>query len=358
MARLAWVVLLLGSVTAGVAAAGGNQADVTLVYLCRPAGGPIVVDGKLDPVEWGGAVPVSGFRVSGSEALAPEQVVMRLLYDRQNLYLGIKCFESNMKKIKTSMNQKDGPFWLEDSIEFFVDANHDHETYWQFASTAMGVCYDNSQGDSLWNANWQAAAQQSEDAWTVEAAVPFSELKLSPPVPGALWGFNLCRERQAGGKLELCNWADVQRVFNTVSLFGHLYFADANWPPTEAAVVAAARDAGGKETIVYVEDGTWQVKAGQAPKLLTYRSLLSAQTQAVPFLEELRTAYQKKPNTILRDEFAGLEAALDRTKALIAGQAPIGAEAWAQAKLFLDGLPDKVETIYWRVKLALLNEEI
>jgi hypothetical protein len=284
---------------------------------------------------------------------------MRLLYDPQNLYLGVKCLESDMKNLKTPTTTTDGPFWMDDSIEFFLDANHDHETYWQFAATAKAVRYDNQQGDSLWNCHWQAAAQHEPEAWTVEAAVPFADLKTAPPQVGDLWGFNLCRERQAGGRLELYNWADVQRVFQNPPRFGHLAFVGADWRATEATVAAAAREAGGSETHVYVDEGYWRIKRGQRPELLTYRALLRGQGQGVvPFMEELRTLYEQHPQMPLREEFDRLEAHFRQTKALIAGESPVDAESAAAARSFLEGFQGQVEAIYWRVRLALLNETL
>lgn len=356
MVRCPW---MIGGLTFLAAMAWGaeNAAEFTLVYPCRLAAGPIQVDGRLDPAEWAGAIEVSGFRISGSETLAPEQVVMRLLYDPQNLYVGVKCLESNMQNLTTPTTQTDGPFWMDDSVEFFLDPHHDHETYWQFAATARAVRYDNKQGDSLWNSHWTAAAQHDPDAWTVEAAVPFADLKVAPPAAGDLWGFNLCRERQAGGRLELYNWADVQRVFQNPPRFGHLYFVEAHWQPTAATVAAAARNAGGRETLVYGDEGYWRVPAGSPPEWLTYRSLLHDQG-TVPFMEELQAVYRERPQMILREEFDRLEAAYRQVQALISGEGPVDAESWAQAKLVLDGLPGQVEAIYWRVRLALLNETL
>jgi len=356
MSRIFWIVSLLMCV-ASPALAAENQADQTLVYPCRPTAGPIVIDGRLDPAEWAGAIEVSGFRVSGSEKLAPEQVVMRVMYDPQNLYIGVTCLESEMKKIKMAVNEKDGPFWTDDSIEFFLDPKHDHETYWQFAATAGAAQYDNYKGDSLWNSDWKCAVQRGPDAWTVEAAVPFADLKVSAPTAGALWGFNLCREREAGGQLELYNWANVQRVFNKVGLFGHLRFVGAGWKAAETTVAAAAQDAGGKESIVYVEDGYWRVKAGGTPEHLTYRALLREHDQgAAPFIEELRGVYQQNPKMTMREEFEQLLTRYDQIKGLVAGEGAISVEDWARATIFLAGLREKVETICWRVRLTQLNE--
>jgi hypothetical protein len=339
------------------AAAAENQAERTLIYPCRQAKGPVTIDGRLDPAEWAGAIEVSGFRISGRNKPAPEQVVMRLLYDPENLYVGVKCLESQMKKLKTSATERDGAFWLDDSIEFFIDASHDHETYFQFAATANAVPYDNLNGDSLWNSNWRVAAQRGADSWTVEAAVPFADLKVAPPAPGKLWGFNLCREREAGGSLELYNWADVQGVFNSVPLFGHLRFVAADWPPMESTVADAARGAGGSETLVYVDDGYWRIKSGKSPEPFTYRALLRAHDpSAVPFMEELRGVYTKDPKMILHDEFARLTTRYEEVKSQAAAEGPLGAEEWVKADVFLDGLREKAEDICWRVRLNLLNE--
>jgi len=357
MPRILRLIALLVCAASASAFAAENQAEQTLVYPCRPAAGPIVIDGRLDPAEWAGAIEVSAFRISGSEKLAPEQVVMRLLYDRQNLYVGVKCIESEMKKIKASVNEKDGPFWTDDAVEFFLDPKHDHETIWQFAATAGAAQYDSYKGDSLWNSDWKCAVQRGPDSWTVEASVPFADLKVEPPAPGALWGFNLCREREAGGSLELYNWADVQRVFNRAQLFGHLRFVAADWKASEASAVAAAQDAGGKESIVYVEDGYWRVKPGGAPERLSYRALLRAHDQgAAPFIEELRGIYQNNPKMTLREEFELLVNRYDQVKELVAGDGPISVEDWVRATAFVDGLREKVETICWRVRLVQLNE--
>lgn len=339
------------------AMAAQNQAEVTLVYPCRAATAPVQVDGTLDAAEWGSAIVVSGFRDSGSQKLFAEQVTMQLLYDHQNLYLGVKCSESNMPGLKTPTTDRDGAFWNDDALEFFLDAKHDHEHYWQFAATAKAVRYDNQDGDSNWNGDWKVAARCYPDAWTIEVAIPFAELRLSPPSPGTVWGFNLCREREAGGKLELANWADVQRKFQNPPLFGHLLFVDSNWQPSAASIAPVSREAGGKETRIYVNDGYWRVTEEGKPELFTYRALLHGQGQAaLPQMEELRGIYKDKPQMALREDFKRLDDSFGDIGSLIAGDAPVGPERYASAKAFLDNLSDRVESIYWRVRLALLNE--
>lgn len=334
-----------------------NAADLTLVYPCKPATAPITIDGKLDSAEWGNAVEVSGFTVSGSNTLAPEQTLMRLSYDRENLYIAVTCLESNMKGLKTTnCTERDGQFWLDDSVEFFLNPSHDHESYWQFAATATGMGYDNSQGDSAWNSNWKVAATRGPDSWTMEAAVPFAE-PWKTPAPGALWGFNLCRERQAGGKTNLYNWADVQRVFNTVTRYGHIAFVAADWQPMEATVAAAVREAGGKESRLFAQNGWWRAPKEGKPEYCPYIALLRGEDKGfVPLFTELKAIYEAKPQMPLRDDFQQLDASYLAVKAVIDAGAQLDAQTWTRNKTFLDGLQAKLDKIYWSVKLVILNE--
>lgn len=350
--------LLIVSLSAGAHAAG-NLAETTLVLPCRPAPAPITLDGTLDPAEWAGAIEVSGFRVSGSPTLAPEQVTLRALYDKTSLYLGVRCLESQMAKVKAAVRTHDGPFWEDDAIEFFIDASHNHQNYWQFAATAGGARYENRDGDSAWNADWKLAVSREQDAWVVEVAVPFHELGLEPPAPGSLWGFNLCRERQAGGRLELYNWADVKRVFQSPGLFGHLYFAPAGWQADAASVRDAARKAEGRETLIFVEGGYWRVRGRRAPEQRSYQMLLDLRARTTTGqMTELRALYRDRPGLKMREEFTRLDSRLAEVEALARTDKTVDALEWSRAAAFLDNLQERVDAIYWHARLALLNEKL
>jgi len=359
MLRFCCALLLCALSSVPGARAAKNLAGTTLVYACRQAAAPVTVDGDLGDAEWAGAAEVGGFRITKSEALAPEQVTMRLLYDRDCLYLGVKCFESRMKSLKANVKQRDGAFWEDDAIEIFFDPAHDHEHYFQLAVTAGGTCYDNRQGESLWNGDWRAAARQNADSWAIEAAIPFRTLNLPAPAPGTLWGFNLCRERQAGGHLELFNWADVKRVFQNPPYFGHLYFAGPGWQAGSETSAAALKDAGGSQARLFVEGGFWRARTGQAPEWLPYQALLRTHARAaVGRMAELRALYRDRPNLKHRAEFEALDTRCAEVEALSQSDQPVDVTTWSQATSFLDGLQEKVEDVYWRVRLAVLDESL
>ena len=353
-----FVVSLILAVGAQPGSCGENRARTTLSCPCLPATAPITVDGRLTPDEWGHTVEIAGFTVSGSDTLAPEPVLMRLAYDRKHLYLGITCLESNMKGLKTGgAGGYDGAFWLDDSVEFFLDTNHDHETYTQFAVTAKGIRYDNRQGDSTWNADWTAATALGPDRWTAEIAVVFTGLVPSPPVPGDLWGFNLCRERQAGGHLELYNWANVERVFKNVELFGHIVFLPSNWKATPEAVLDPLRRAEGEESRLLVEYGTWSMRQGRAPVFTSFLDQLRREDSACPpFITKLGVIYKESPNLPYARQYGELAGEYAAIRRIIAGKRPLKAVLFDRHAKRLKDLRVESENLFWRVKLAELND--
>ncbi len=348
-------VCLIGVV--GAVNAGDNEAVVGFVYPCKPAPAPVKIDGKLDAEEWSSAIEVSGFTFSGKGLLANEQMVMRLLYDQKNLYLGVKCSESSMKTLVTEANVHDGPVWNDDSIEFFLDPRHDHEHYHQFAVNTIGTLYEAVGFDWMWNCQWEAAAQRGESAWFVEAAVPFAAFDMSGPSVGQIMGFNLNRERMASGSRELYNWADVQGNFHKPGLFGHLLYVGKDWNADEGSVAAIARQTGAPEARIYMPDGYWEVKENAQPKRFTYSGLIQIQQGTVTGLvNELRKTYTERPEMALKAQFQKLDDRYEEIRSIASTAKSITPEECAAANSFLNNLESSVKDIYWRVKVKLLLE--
>lgn len=333
---------------------------VALVYPVAPLASPVKLDGLLDESAWSKAVNISSFTDSGSPNLSVQQTVMRIAYDKDNLYLGITCAENSMKTILCNTSGPDAPFYEDDSIEFFIDINHDHTTYYQLAVTAGGATYDNHNGDSLWTKPWKSAVSKHADRWCVEIKVPFSIFQEAPPTVGSFWGFNLCRERHAGGKLELSNWADVERVFNKAHLFGHLLFMPTNWENNIEAIGKAKQGAGRIETQLQTGDGYWQLlpTGGKPVKL----SLLDAYRKRFQFLppraDELNKLFKANPELPQKKQFDKLLNDFNGHVARSRSVKDVGSVQFAQANIFYISFLKSIDTIYWQSKLAVLNKQI
>ena len=348
----------------GLLADGDLPPQVSLVYPIAPTAGEIVIDGELGDAGWKNAVTVSGFTDSGSPIIANEQTSITMCYDNDFFYIAITCFESAMNKIHTSCVGHDVSFWEDDSIEIFIDENHDHSTLYQFAVTAGGATIDLRNGDSVWSATWKSAVKRLQDRWVVEVALPFAifehfeDKSHFEPTAGAVWGFNVCRDRRAGGKLELFNWADVQRNFHQAHLFGHLLYMPMDWKNNTELIAKAAAGAGRTENHLQIEDGFWLVPSkGGSPRKLTYAEAIVERFQKYPArVAELQEVF-KDISIKEKDDFNAQLKEFDAWKAKTSGVSKVTSEEFALANIFYSSFVQKLDQYYWLAKLAKLNKE-
>ncbi|MBU1735143.1 MAG: carbohydrate-binding family 9-like protein, partial [Verrucomicrobia bacterium] len=108
-----------------------------------------------------------------------------------------------------------------DCVEIFLSPDP-AKGYYHFAVNAAGTLYDGRGTDASWNTDWRAAAKIGNGAWTVEIAIPFKALSATPPVEGARWRFNVCREEKP--ESENSSLCGVQGEFHVPEKFGGLVF--------------------------------------------------------------------------------------------------------------------------------------
>ena len=275
------------------------------------------------------------------------------------LLTGVKCNESRMQHLVAEHFADDEAIWRDDCIEFFLDADHDHATFWQFITNPAGARYDAEGKDRGWGCPWKVAIQKTPKAWHVEAAVLFEGLGVASPKPGAVWGFNLARERMAGGGRQLYNWADVQVNFLNPDLFGHLWFVGATWTPTPEAVAGAARLIEGAEARVFAPGGYWVAREGQPPTMRRYQDLLREKQRHLEqdYLVLLRKIYAANPAMPHHGEFEQLDGRYRAIEKLALTEGDADAEACAAAQGFLEGVEDQVARLYWLARLEQLDRE-
>ena len=127
----------------------------------------------------------------------------------------------------------------------------------------------------------------------------------------------------------------------------------------EQTVQQVSRSAEGARSVVYAHGGTWHVARGATPRHRTYRDELRHLTATKNRqMAELRDIYRKRPTMVSRKEFEDLDATHRRVLALVAGHEPVGAEGCAHARSHLVTVNDRVDEIYWRVRLVMLNESM
>ncbi|MBI4024483.1 MAG: DUF4838 domain-containing protein [Verrucomicrobia bacterium] len=207
------------------------------------ATGSITLDGQMLEPDWTRAE--SGSMVVIQENVKPlVRTEVRVLYDKENLYAGWKCFEPQMGRLRAvAKTHDDDVLWQDDEVEIFLDPSGKRRGYCQLLANVAGVVADyrasHSQLDKNWTSHAKVAVFKGKDFWSLEMAVPFASLEATPPKTGDSWVANLCRGRALTeaktGESQFLSWSQlVKGVFNRPICFGRIVFTEKGEAPAAA----------------------------------------------------------------------------------------------------------------------------
>jgi hypothetical protein len=189
---------------------------------CRGLTGIVKVDGKLDDVAWQRPPDVTNMAVVTLDRNPSMPTTFWLTYDASNLYVAVRCGETNLQGLVATTTKRDGNCWLDDSVELFVATDSEHTNYYQFIVTAAGFMYDSKGFDKAWNGGATAAVGREKDAWTLEIAVPWRSLGIACPAPDSRLGLQLARARIQSH--EVFQWSPSPEGNHASKLFGYIHF--------------------------------------------------------------------------------------------------------------------------------------
>ena len=201
--RLRWVFAcwLAGAVTASAQAVEIDHDAIraTRVVTAVRISEEITIDGRLEEAAWKRAVPASGFfqKLPNNGAPASERTEVRFIYDDDNLYVGVVCFDSAPDRILIRDLREDFDFGSTDLVQIFLDSLRDRRSGFTFVVNPAGAKRDsqvsiNGGGNQDWDGVWDAKVSYAEDAWFIEFVIPFKTLRFSS-APQQEWGVNVSR---------------------------------------------------------------------------------------------------------------------------------------------------------------------
>ncbi len=192
----------------------GNSLPKVSAYRIKT---PVRIDGKLDEPFWQKATSVNFSLINGGKPKEPTQAFVA--FDQKNIYLGFKCFDSQMPKVREKILKRDGQVWTDDSVEIFVDPSGTREDYYHFGVSITGAKFDALKMDPSWNREWQAATTKYLGRWETEIAFPLAIFDLSI-FNQDNWALNLCRENHKIS--EYSCWSPTYGSFHNAEYFGIL----------------------------------------------------------------------------------------------------------------------------------------
>ena len=199
-----------------------------------PATVPPTIDGRLGEDVWKTA-PQNGFFVNHKTSVPAERETMaQILYDKTGLYVAYTVYEPDADEVPVERQARDDHQWNPGhSVELFVDANGDKETYTHYIWGIDGSILD---GKKIRDANGmlkmdnagftsvlKSAIARYPDRWTLEAWIPAAELGGTPKA-GQAWRANLCRNLiRADGERESASTVLMEGTsFHTPAKFAAL----------------------------------------------------------------------------------------------------------------------------------------
>lgn len=202
-----------------------SQKTMTAVFV---EVGAIVVDGDFSESEWLLSELADDF--IQNEPLqgepASEATEVRLLYDRNNLYVGAICYDSLgdegliARELTRDFSPRDN-----DLFQIVFDTFKDGRNGLVFGTNPRGAKRDmQTSGDgesfnSEWDAIWDVRTRITEEGWQAEFRIPFKSLRFDGRESQS-WGINF--ERRIRRKSEATHWSPVPQPYRVyrVSMAG------------------------------------------------------------------------------------------------------------------------------------------
>ncbi len=156
-----------------------------------------VIDGSLNDLIWNKGAWATDFvqRQPQTGQPATQQTQFSIVYNNNYLYIAIRCFDSAPDSIVRRMSRRDGQDG--DLVKIVFDSYHNLRSGFSFGVTAAGVKVDESitnsnEWDASWDPVWDVKTQIDALGWTVEARIPFSQLRFTPK-EDLVWGLEIQR---------------------------------------------------------------------------------------------------------------------------------------------------------------------
>jgi hypothetical protein len=201
-----------------------NPSDYLVV--AKESTTPPKIDGVLDDAFWADAAVLDMFtQFEPREGAEPsEKTIAYIGYDRDNLYIGVRAFDSNPKAVRACLTQRDKSMG-DDEITVYLDTFNDKKRAFAFLVNPCGVqsdgVYNETQRrrrgggfnriDKNWDTFFYTDATLDDEGFSVEMSIPFKSLRF-PDSTSQTWGLQI--QRTIRRKNEEIYWYPRSRNVN------------------------------------------------------------------------------------------------------------------------------------------------
>ncbi|MBS7232420.1 hypothetical protein KHA90_15480 [Flavobacterium psychroterrae] len=162
----------------------------------------IKIDGNLSESDWEEAPAISNFiQVEPNQGEKPKfKTIVKILYDKQNLYIGAICLDSlGRKGVRVQDFRRDFDYYQNDLFGIALDTYNNKRNATAFQTNPYSAqrdlqVFDDNVYDVDWDALWQTRSVINENGWSCEIAIPWKTLRYPKNVKDTIsWGINFVR---------------------------------------------------------------------------------------------------------------------------------------------------------------------
>jgi len=178
-----------------------GKPDSTVVkrtYQTAFSSTPPVIDGLGNDEAWNLVEWTSDFIQSQPVENKPpsQQTAFKILYDNDNIYMFVRCYDAEPDKISQIMSRRDN--FSGDMVFVEFDSHFDKRTDYLFAASASGaksdaaMSEDGQNEDDNWNPIWYMKTSVDDKGWSAEMRIPLSQLRFDKNNE-QIWGLQVTR---------------------------------------------------------------------------------------------------------------------------------------------------------------------
>lgn len=141
------------------------------------------IDGIIEKEEWVDSLILKDFyEIMPGENVKPSvETIAYLSYDKENFYIGFKCFDPQPDKIRARYADRDSAF-ADDLVGIFLDTFNDQRNAYEFITNPLGAQMDclrkePEEEDCSWDGVWYSKGRIIEEGFEVEISIPFKTLR-------------------------------------------------------------------------------------------------------------------------------------------------------------------------------------
>lgn len=174
-------------------------AETPREYIASRTLNPPHIDGLLNDPCWKTVTRANDFRMHTPRDDRPAtfQTEFAILYDNNNIYVGVRAFDPEPDKIFRQISRRDQV--ESEFVAVCFDSYFDKKTCFCFFVSASGVMgdlfisQDGDVNDETWDAVWWGKSNIDELGWTAEFRIPLSQLRFVEK-EDPVWGLDLMRD--------------------------------------------------------------------------------------------------------------------------------------------------------------------